>query len=504
MFDNFHHHESHNHRADVCDRLGENQTVQSDQRIGDKQHRQENKPLTADGKNQRCQTVSHALECVIIDKDNAEERSGNHQCPQHFHGIILLSSDICHGTGRTGCHENADDRFGKQEIQCRHYRADDQCASHAEPHDFCHLREIPCPVVEADQRLDTDTNAQLEEHYQHVGFHGNAHAAGGENVDVVQQAVQHQIGKAHQHVGEKHGNADREHAGENAAFHGEVLGICRQHGVADFQVNEVEQHCDRVADTGGNGCTLDTHAHCQNHNGIQNDVGHSTDHHAEHRYFCGTLALDQIAHGTAQHGGNGTDTDVEQIVAGVLFQILIVADQTVIGFAGNILGNIGDVGSGIGSYQRQDPADTQCQGKCCQQSHHNGTPEAEAADLFHAVVLSRSQRTGDKGTAADAEQISECHKDHKHRCRHGNRVHLVGIVGLSHENRVHHVVQHGDQHAQDRGDRQRCHCHGDRVNFKNGEFLFFYLHIWISFLEYIFGNTAQRLCDRCVVKFFVR
>ena len=132
------------------------------------------------------------------------------------------------------------------------------------------------------------------------------------------------------------------------------------------------------------------------------------------------------------------------------------------------------------------------------------TAEAEAADLFHAVVLSRSQRTGDKGTAADAEQISECHKDHKHRCRHGNRVHLIGIVGLSHENRVHHVVQHGDQHAQDRGDRQRCHCPGDRVNFKNREFLFFYLHIWTSFLEYIFGNTAQRLCDRCVVKFFVR
>ena len=492
MFNDFHHNKRHDDRADVRNGLGEDQTVQTDQSVGDEQYRQENESLAADGQDQRCQTVSHALESVVVHEDNAQERSGDHQRPEHLHGVVLLGDNICRRAGRAGGHKDADDRLSEQEVQRRQNQPQHQGADHAEPYHFCHLGEVPCAVVESHQRLDADTDAQLDEHYQHICFHGDAHAAGGENVDVIQQPVQHQVGQAHQHISEKHGDADGEHAAENAAFHGEVLRIRGEHGAADFQIDEVEQRCHRVADAGGDGCTLDAHAHGKDHDGVQDDVGHSADHHAEHGDFRRTLALDQVAHGAAQHRGDCTHADVEQIVPGVLFQILIVLHQLVIGVAGNILGNIGDVGGRICTHQRQDPAHAQGQRQGGEQSHKDSAPETEAADFFHPFIFPCAQRTGDKGAAADAEQVAECHEDHKHRGRHGNGIHLIGVVGLSYKDCVHHVVQHGDQHTQHRRDRQYCHSLGDRLDLKNGGFLFFHLHIGIT--SFLLRRKTRQKC----------
>ena len=276
MFNDFHHNKRHDDRADVRNGLGEDQTVQTDQSVGDEQYRQENESLAADGQDQRCQTVSHALESVVVHEDNAQERSGDHQRPEHLHGVVLLGDNICRRAGRAGGHKDADDRLSEQEVQRRQNQPQHQGADHAEPYHFCHLGEVPCAVVESHQRLDADTDAQLDEHYQHICFHGDAHAAGGENVDVIQQPVQHQVGQAHQHISEKHGDADGEHAAENAAFHGEVLRIRGEHGAADFQIDEVEQRCHRVADAGGDGCTLDAHAHGKDHDGVQDDVQQCT------------------------------------------------------------------------------------------------------------------------------------------------------------------------------------------------------------------------------------
>ena len=42
MFNDFHHNKRHDDRADVRNGLGEDQTVQTDQSVGDEQYRQEN------------------------------------------------------------------------------------------------------------------------------------------------------------------------------------------------------------------------------------------------------------------------------------------------------------------------------------------------------------------------------------------------------------------------------------------------------------------------------
>ena len=134
-------------------------------------------------------------------------------------------------------------------------------------------------------------------------------------------AGKQEVGQAHQQIGAEHRDSHRKYPGKNSVLYADLLGIRGKHGMAEFQVSQIEQCSHSIADAGGNGRTLDTHAHGQNHNGIQNDVGNCTDHHAGHRNLCSALTLYQIAHGTAEYRRNGTHANVKQIVPCVLFQI---------------------------------------------------------------------------------------------------------------------------------------------------------------------------------------
>ena len=246
---------------------------------------------------------------------------------------------------------------------------------------------------------------------------------------------------------------------------------------AEPKIAQIEQHCHSIANGGRNRSTLDTHAQRQNHNGVENDIGHSADHHAEHGDLRSALPLDQVAHGTAHNGGNAAHTDVEQIVPCVLLQIPAVLRLPPVGIAALFQRDGGNVGLGICTQNGQEPIHANRHQKRGEKSHRKCAPETETADLFHTFVFPCAQRTGNESAAAHAEQVAHRHQDHEDRRRHGHGVHLVRVVGLSHKDRVHHIIEHCYQHAQNRRHRQRCHCTGNGFQFKYGCLACFLLHL---------------------------
>ena len=135
---------------------------------------------------------------------------------------------------------------------------------------------------------------------------------------------------------------------------------------------------------------------------------------------------------------------------------------------------------GIRTNQRQQQITSQRHQQRCQSAQQQSTPKAKRTDALHAVILSGTQRTGNKRTPANAEQIPKCHQHGKHWGCKRNCIHLIRVMRLSDKYGIRHVVQNRNQHTQYRRQRQHQHRLWNRFHFKY--ILFFFSHSPISFI----------------------
>ncbi len=165
------------------------------------------------------------------------------------------------------------------------------------------------------------------------------------------------------------------------------------------------------------------------HDRVKDDVGDSSDHAADHRLAARTFGAD--------HEACGCGPDDERCAVGNVEDISFCE---IISFR----------------IRAEDPED-----RLHEQDQQGGKDNADAersvcnegGDLFHPLFIVFAHRDGSRGASAHAEHVGKGHKQDKDRVRQADGSDLQRIAGLPDEEGVRHVVDDGDQAADDARDR---------------------------------------------------
>ena len=187
----------------------------------------------------------------------------------------------------------------------------------------------------------------------------------------------------------------------------------------------------------------DLHPERENKYGIQNDVQHPAQRHAEAGLPGISLCAHQMCKLLIEHCWDCAERDgPENILAAKLVRLA------------------------VRSGRRQHKAAQQIQHSPVNEGDENGCPDAERRRFFRPVMIARPQAARDQARAPNAEQVRQpCEKnEHRHTQRYGR--HLVGIPDLADEKRIRHIVDHRNKLADHRGDHEQDHRPAHRSPFK--------------------------------------
>ena len=131
-------------------------------------------------------------------------------------------------------------------------------------------------------------------------------------------------------------------------------------------------------------------------------------------------------------------------------------------------------GFGISAQQGQQHRPQQQNRYAIDKRDRNGAPDAESGGMSGFLAVALPQTAGDQAGAAHAKQIGQRgDEDEKRQC-HGGGSYFVGDAQMAHKKGIRHIVNDGDDLADDGGHGQRGNGPADRHGIKQ---IFFTLGI---------------------------
>ena len=207
---------------------------------------------------------------------------------------------------------------------------------------------------------------------------------------------------------------------------------------------QTEAH--ELADDGGQGGAAGAHVKGEDENGVQGDVQHRAGEDADHAENGAALEAELVVEHQGRDHEGGADENVEDVVLGVL------------GAGG---GGAQDVHQGVQEEETQHPQYRR-QKKGGVEGHHR-----HALDLLPPLL---AQKPGDMVAGPLAEGEADGLDDGHEGEGHAHRRRGAG-ADPAHKEGVGHVVEGGDEHADDGGHRQGGHQTGDGGLGHLGEFV---------------------------------
>lgn len=189
-------------------------------------------------------------------------------------------------------------------------------------------------------------------------------------------------------------------------------------------------HCNQVGKHGCDGRALDVQPKCKNKDRVEDDVQDA----AEPCRFGIALGADQVCQLRVHHGRHGADANRPENVLAAIFPGVRTCTQN-----------------------RKQHRLQQDNGNSMEECGHRACPDAERRAMPRLFLIAHTEAAGNQAGAAQAKEIGKAGQQHEARHGNGRRRHLQRVVQLPDEECVRHVVDHGDELADDRGDRQRQH-----------------------------------------------
>ena len=400
-------------------------TLRSVGAVHDEHERDIKSALSDEGKDGRLELASRCLEDRDDHHGNGDRGAGDGDRLQE----VLTVSD-----GFRIVNEETDERNGAEIEEQRARDGDDEGVGKGRFDDRAHTVEILRRVVVTDQRQNALRHTVGDREGENVDLFGDTHARDGLVGVGNDQFIENEVGdRAHEEHDEA-GQTDEEDLPRDSVRYGEVFeGEIDDGGFFVFaqEADEID-HGDGVGEHGGDCRAFNAKTEREDENGVEDDIHDTAERKTDAGFLGIALRAYEVGETGVQNGGNTADGDRPKEIVGAVA-----------------------VGVFIGSEQREDRGTGGIENDTVDQCDESCAPNAECGTFSCLFTVAGAETSGDQAGAADTEKVGDTrqHDEGRHGKRCGGN--LVGIVHLTDEEGVRHVVDHGDDLADDGRDNER-------------------------------------------------
>ena len=267
------------------------------------------------------------------------------------------------------------------------------------------------------------------------------------------EAVDDHVGQIIQHQAHGRRNAHGEDGAEG--FRADLLkalgdGQNALGGDTAVDADEVNER-DDIGQHGGQGRTQDLPAVGQedeHEDGVQDDVQHAAETHAEARLLGAADVAEHSAHGAAEDGGQTAQNDHAQEI------LPCIAD-----------GHIAGAKKPQQRIHEHQADEREQQGRAC--SHQ----KAQGGNFPCLLRVLSAHKLDHQIAAADTEEVGNARRQQIHRADEAGGRHHIGVVRHADEPGIGNIIDEGNDLADDGGDRHDRQGLGNAHPFKNFDFI---------------------------------
>ena len=392
--------------------------------------------LSEERKDHRLELSARCLEDGDDHHGNGDRSAGNGDC---FQEILSVSN------GFRIVNEESDQRCCAEVKEKRTREGNDQCIEESRFDDLTHTGEILGGKVVADQRQNALRHAVCNGKCENVDLFCDTHAGncliGVSNDHFVENEVGSRTHQKHNEAGE----ADEQDLLGNTARYGEVFEREIDDGdiLSLFQKAEEIDHGDRIGEHGGDCRALDTESKRKDEDRVKNDIRDTAERQTDTGFLGISLRAHEMGETRVQDGRNTADGDRPEEIVGAVA-----------------------VGELVRSEKRKDRGTSPIENETVNQRKCGGTPNAECGAFLCFFTVAFSETSGDQTRTADTKEVGNTRQHDEGGHGEGRGGDLIGVVHLTDEEGIRHVIDHGDDLADDGWDNQSNDRLGDGHFFK--------------------------------------
>ena len=413
-------------KNDLRHKLRIREAVQREDPVQDEQRRDLQHDLAQNGKDKRFFAEAAGLEHADRQEVHAQERHGKAHAAQERRAV---------GDDLLVVHKHADEVACKHEIRNHHEEKEGKRDPRGEEKGLFHAPRVAARVVVADQRHDALRNAERHLERHRVDLLGDAHRRHGVRAEGGREVVQHRHARHVEQVLDRRRDADAADAADDAHRRTELARIDADVGAPapDKEQNEEIQagHAVRDESRAAGARRAEVQAPRQDENRVEQDVQQAAAHRADARVQRRALRADEVGHDHVEDRRSRAEADgPHKVSAGRLRRLRIGAEH---------------------DEQRRAEYGVE-HGE--QQAAEQRAVKSERRALVHGVHILAAERAAHHARAADAEEVVDRVEGEQHRRRQRDRGILNRVVQHADEVGVREVVNHHDERADHRRDRE--------------------------------------------------
>ena len=291
-------------------------------------------------------------------------------------------------------------------------------------------------IIVSDQRLSAKSETDHHKNRNHNNFQSNSHRCNFVRSIRLQKSVRQRHADALHEVCDGCRNADGKNGEHLCSGHFQFSEIDGEIAAFLYHKDNIENITADVADHRCNRCSGCSHAERVNKDRVKNDVDDGSQHCSDHRGFCEALGPKKIVRRQLQDDKRCAECNPLVIVPRILPRRLITAKQA----KDRLFGG------------KQDDADRNADSNRC--------VKAEYADPSSVLVLFFTEEARNDGTAADAEDVTECNHQRENRCAERYAGNQCRVSGPRDEKSIYHIIDQRHDHAEHDRKCERHICFG--------------------------------------------
>ena len=245
--------------------------------------------------------------------------------------------------------------------------------------------------------------------------------------------VEYEVGERTHEEHDEAGNTDekdflRNTVGDRIIFereidNGDVFVFAEQADEVDDGDDVGEHGCDRRA--------LYTESEREDEDGVEDDVHDAAERKTDTCFLGVALRAHEMSEAGVQNGGNTADGDRPEEIVGAVA-----------------------VGELVRSEKREERGTGPIENETVDERENGGAPDTEGGAFFRFFTVAGTEASRDQTGSADTEEVGDTRQHDEGRHGEGCGGYLIGIVHLTDEEGVRHVIDHGDDLADDGWDNE--------------------------------------------------
>ena len=329
--------------------------------------------------------------------------------------------------------EEADERRCAEVQKERTRNGNDERIEERRFDDLAHTLEVLGGEVVADQRQNALCHTVGDGECENIDLLCDTHA--GDRLIGIRNDhfVENEVGcRTHQQHNEA-GEADEKDLLGDTVRYGEIFeGEIDDGDVLSLlkQAEEVDNG-DRIGEHGGNCRALDAETERKDEDRVKNDIGNTAERKTDAGFLGIALCAHEMGKTRVQNGGNAADGDRPEEIIGAVA-----------------------VGELVRSEEREDRGTRPIEGKTVNERKCGSAPNTERGTFLGFFAVAFAEASGDQTRAADAEEVGDTRQHDEGWHGEGCGGNLIGVVHLTDEEGVRHVIDHGDDLADDGWDNE--------------------------------------------------